>query len=727
MRTLRLTVLAVAVAGLFQACSSGDNAQTGVLLDSAVEGVSYSTSSGLIGTTDAEGRFRYLAGDQISFRLSGLALPSVQAQSVLTPLDLVGGSSPDDPAALAIARLLQSLDRDGNPDNGLQIDLARLAAGAVAPTKWAEASDADLSGRLASGVSLKGQDDARRHFRKTYDAIGNQPRLTLVGRYAPFAAPYASSTAGDRLVAEIVAFHTESKSAFITVDTTTQKASFRRISLAGLPATALAGPLTAQNLPAGATTDVGADLLARDGFAAGGVQSLDISGNLLAIAVQASVKTDNGRVAFYRLDNLGAATFIASVEVGSLPDGVAFSPDGRFLVVANEGELPLNFNPVSSVDPEGTISIIPIANGAPVVAEAIMLNFREFNVGGARHAELPVDVRIGRPGATVAQDLEPEYVTISEDSTTAYVTLQENNAIAVVDLVGRRISRIIAMGYKDHGLDRNRIAPSDRYVDGTTTLPTRPPVLKTYPGLYGVYMPDGIAAFSHEGKTYLVTANEGDDRDDFLNPDETARISSLALDATAFPNGAALKANAELGRLTAMAKTARRSDGTGLNFGDTDGDADYDRLYILGGRSFSVIEAGSGSMVFDSGADIERIVYNDANDDATNRLSLLQADQMLGRLDNKGPEPESVVIGRVRGQTYAFVGLERSSGILVYNLSNPARPRFVQYVRNTATLAEGDISPEGMKFVPADRSPNGKALLIVGYEVSGSMAVYTFD
>jgi 3-phytase len=324
----------------------------------------------------------------------------------------------------------------------------------------------------------------------------------------------------------------------------------------------------------------------------------------------------------------------------------------------------------------------------------------------------------------VAQDLEPESVAISEDSKTAFVTLQENNAIAVVDLDSKRITKIIAMGYKDHGLERNKLAPSDRYLSGTVSVPA---TLKTYPGLYGIYMPDGIASFKHEGKTYVITANEGDDRDDFLNPDETARISALTLDATAFPNGATLKTDAELGRLTVMAKSAKRSDGTAINLGDTDADSDYDKLYVLGGRSFSIIEVDSGKMVFDSGSDIERIVYNDANDDAVNRSALLNAPQLKGRMDNKGPEPENVVVGTVRGQTYAFVGLERASGILVYNVSEPTKPRFVQYIRNTTTLAEGDISPEGLKFVPANKSPNGKALLIVGYEFSGSMAVFTFE
>jgi hypothetical protein len=724
MSAFRLSALTIAVIASLQACSSGEDPQSGVFLDSAVQGIEYTTTAGLSGTTDKDGKFEFLTGDRVTFKLAGITLPAAEARAVLTPMDLTSGSSPDDPAALAIARLLQSLDTDGNPENGLQLSASRLAANAAAPAQWAKASDADLLGLLASGVSLKSEDDARKHFRKTYDRVRAEPKLTLVGRYAPFSAPYPDNTANDRLVAEIVSFHAESKSAFITVDTTSQKSSFRRINLASLPSTGLAAAVTASNLTEGTTTNVAADLLTENGFVAGGVQSLDVSGNLLAIAVQASVKTDKGRVAFYRVAITGAVTFLRSVEVGSLPDGVAFSPDGKFLVVANEGELPNNFVTGTSVDPEGTISIIPIKDDAPVTAEAVTLDFKDFNVGSSRHAELPADVRVGRPGATVAQDLEPEYVTISEDSKTAFVTLQENNAIAVIDLDRKRVTKIIALGYKDHGLERNKIAPSDRYVAGSATVP---PTLKTYPGLYGIYMPDGVASFNHQGKAYVITANEGDDRDDFLNPDETSRISALTLDAAAFTNGATLKTDAELGRLTAMAKSAKRSDGSAVNLGDTDGDNDYDKLYVLGGRSFSIIEVDSGKMVFDSGSDIERVVYNDANDDVANRLTLLNAAQLKGRLDNKGPEPENVVVGTVRGQTYAFVGLERSSGILVYNITDPAKPSFVQYIRNTNTLAEGDISPEGMKFVPATKSPNGKALLIVGYEVSGSMAVFTFE
>ena len=147
-------------------------------------------------------------------------------------------------------------------------------------------------------------------------------------------------------------------------------------------------------------------------------------------------------------------------------------------------------------------------------------------------------------------------------------------------------------------------------------------------------------------------------------------------------------------------------------------------MYTFGGRSFSIWDGESGAQVADSGEDFERIVFNNAIDDATNKLGLLKADGLLGRLDNKGPEPESVVTGQIGNQTYAFIGLERASGIMMYNITDPTKPKFVQYSRNTSTLLDGDVSPEGMKFIPANKSPSGVPLLVVGYEATGSLAVF---
>jgi DNA-binding beta-propeller fold protein YncE len=718
-RPTLLALTACAAAALLAACGGDSPSKVGVFVDAPVEGIAYRMSTGESGQTDSSGRFYYREGATATFSVDGVTLPPVAAKAEVTPLDMVGATTPDDPRAVALARFLQTLDADGNPDNGIRVDRSRLAAGATAPAQWSE--DSNLGALFQAGVTVRDAAQARRHMATTLAARSAAPRLSLVGRYAPFSAPYTGDAA-TRLVAEIVAFHPASKSAFVTVDATAEKSSFRRVDLSSLGTTALQNPTVASNLPPGATVSVAAHV--NDGqFTAGGVQSLDVSGNLLAIAVQAANKTDNGVIAFYSLDATGGATFLKKVTVGSLPDGVAFSPDGKHLVVANEGELSATFR-TDGIDPEGSISIIAVTNGVPADT-ATALDFKAFNVGGARSAELPAGVRIGRPGATVAQDLEPEFVTVSSDSKTAYVSLQENNSIAVVDLDAKRISKIFALGYKDHGLARNPIAPSDRYANGSSSASAHTviPTLKRYPGVYGVYTPDGVATYTVGGKTYVLTANEGDDRDDFLASAETARVATLSLDATVFPNAAALQNNAELGRLTVLAKHA------GGNFGDTDSDGDYDRLYVEGARSFSVFDPESGSLVYDSGDDLERIVYNSIDDepDAAIKLKLIQSSQVLGRLDNKGPEPEGVVIGQVREATYAFVGLERSSAVVVYDITNPTAPRFVQLVRNSSNLDDGDISPEGLKFVPATQSPTGKALLLVGYELSGSMGVYQFD
>ena len=156
--------------------------------------------------------------------------------------------------------------------------------------------------------------------------VETQAQASLIGRFAVGVSEGTS---------EITAFHQASTSVFITVDTSTVPTSFQRISLRNLSSTALANPTTASNLESGATTQVATGVNDAN-FTASGVQTMAISGNLLAIAVRATPKTNNGVVAFYRLDSQGNATYLKKVTVGSLPDGMAFSPDGSRLVVANE-------------------------------------------------------------------------------------------------------------------------------------------------------------------------------------------------------------------------------------------------------------------------------------------------------------------------------------------------------------------------------------------------------
>ena len=102
---------------------------TGVFVDSPVEGISFATST-QSGTTNAAGEFSYLAGEQVTFSVGAAQLPAVDAAAQVTPVDIAVSSS--DPTAMTtnIARLLQSLDQDGNPENGITISASAAASAA---------------------------------------------------------------------------------------------------------------------------------------------------------------------------------------------------------------------------------------------------------------------------------------------------------------------------------------------------------------------------------------------------------------------------------------------------------------------------------------------------------------------------------------------------------------------------------------------------------------------
>jgi hypothetical protein len=331
-------------------------------------------------------------------------------------------------------------------------------------------------------------------------------------------------------------------------------------------------------------------------------------------------------------------------------------------------------------------------------------------------------VRIFGPGATVSQDLEPEYIAVEGNA--AYVTLQENNALAVINIAGGFVEKIVGLGLKDHSRAGNGLDPSDQ--DTATNSGIN---IANWP-VYGLYEPDAIHTFRDRFRTFLIMANEGDARE-YTGYAEALRVNNVAyaLDPTVFPNAAALKANAALGRLN-VSKAS----------GDTDEDGDGDRIETFGGRSVSIRDA-HGRLVWDSGEMFERLsqtfdgtltVFNTTN----------TANSRDNRSDDKGIEPESVVVGEVRGRSYAFVGLERGGGIVVLDLSTPTAPAFVTYVtnrklpRNPTTGAFlacsdtndcGDLGPEGLTFVPAWQSPTRKALLIVSNEVSSTTTIWQIE
>jgi hypothetical protein len=76
-------------------------------------------------------------------------------------------------------------------------------------------------------------------------------------------------------------------------------------------------------------------------------------------------------------------------------------------------------------------------------------DFKTFN-----NPNVPLDpsIRIFGPNATVAQDIEPEYIAVSHDSRTAWATCQENNALAIIDIRSATVTKLVGLDFKDHSL-----------------------------------------------------------------------------------------------------------------------------------------------------------------------------------------------------------------------------------------------------------------------------------
>lgn len=410
--------------------------------------------------------------------------------------------------------------------------------------------------------------------------------------------------------------------------------------------------------------------------------------DLIAIAAYGE-KTEKGYIVF--ADKNGK--YVKHVQVGYLPDAVTFTPDGKSVVVANEGEP----NDEVTNDPEGSISVIDTAS-----FEHTNLTFTE--------TMLDDNVRMSFNGKdkSYLQQLEPEYVSISADSQTAYVSLQENNAIATVDLTTKSITSVKGLGVLDHSVAGNEM---DAHNDKKVNI-AKAPILT-------FHMPDAIDTFTLNGTTYIITPNEGDSRD-YTGYSEVVELS--ALDATKIKLKAENYKGYTQADLDAFNKasigTYKITKENGLN-----ADGAYEALYGYGGRSFSIFNASTMQQVFDSGNQFETII-----NEKTPALFNINSDKITAdnRSDDKGPEPESAVVGVVDGTTYAFIGLERYSAIMVYDVSNPAAPEFVTMLstRDFTVAKAGDVSPEGLKFIPASESPTGKALLVATHEVSGTVAVY---
>ncbi|MGB0864380.1 MAG: choice-of-anchor I family protein [Saprospiraceae bacterium] len=407
-----------------------------------------------------------------------------------------------------------------------------------------------------------------------------------------------------------------------------------------------------------------------------------------AAAIEDNVKQNAGKVVFFESNG----KYANQVKVGALPDMITVTPDGKKVLVANEGEP----NAAYTNDPEGSISIIDIRAGIPKLTQK---NVKTLDF---KNAPTTIKGSIRTPNASTAQDLEPEYIAVNANSTLAAVTCQETNVIVYVDLVADKIVQYAGLGFKDYSLPANRVDFSDK--DGGIRL-------KNW-NVKGVYQPDAIAAYTASGKTYFVTANEGDSRDYDGYSSET-RLKNLNLDKDAFPNGDQLKENAQLGRLKTFTPDV---------IGDIDNDGDVDEIYAYGGRSFSIWD-DKGQLVWDSKGDFEDFFAKNFPDFFNYGNT---SDKIDYRSDDKGSEPEAITVGQINGRTYAFIGLERQSGIIIYNITNPKFPYFVDYLHSFEESIKGaiDVAPEGILFIPANKSHTKTNLLVVANEISGTATIY---
>ena len=507
------------------------------------------------------------------------------------------------------------------------------------------------------------------------------------------------------------------------------------------------------------------------------VNSIAYKGGYLAVAVEAPTKTDNGWVALFDATSL---EMLGYEQVGAQPDMVTFTPDGEYVLTANEGAPSTDYQ----IDPVGSISILGVSEGQLV--DVRTAGFSAFNTQADTLRS--AGVRIYGPDASVEQDLEPEYIAISSDSSTAWVSLQENNALAKVDIATATVTDILPLGYKDHGTAGNGLDVSDS--DDAINI-------DTWPGVLGMYQPDSIAAYEVDGETLLVTANEGDSRawgeddqaywdgdaskgfveefrvkhlvhvsgfdrraGDDLPPQLRDLAAGALLNPTTFAYCGATaadpgdcRADENLGRLTVAWTDGYRKDANGdpVLF-DASGNQNlagdrlmYDNLYAYGARSFSIRDS-EGQLVWDSGDQLEQYFASDACMLGANRTIPCsdyfnathdEGDTFDNRSDNKGPEPEGVTVGQLGNKTFAFIGLERIGGVMAWDITDPTAPVLVDYLNtredwttadpSTVLATAGDLGPEGLVFIAPEDSPNGEALLVIGNEVSGTTAVYQIN
>lgn len=439
----------------------------------------------------------------------------------------------------------------------------------------------------------------------------------------------------------------------------------------------------------------------------------------VAALIPRTSTTTAGRVGFFNLDT-GAV--IGTAAVGFHPDSLAFSADGSKLVVVNEGEFvsgatnapgSISVFDVSGID-SSLASIATLPSLVPVTRDFSDANLDVgVNLTGVRNSNIAA---VGTSGTFInavpdfnaadtnkLQAIEPEYATIVGNK--VYVSLQDNNAIGEYDLTTNKWTGVDKLGTITQTVDATD--------NGSTISITQ--------SIKGMPMPDTVGSYVVGGKTYIVSANEGDARVDDRDVSRFGDVSgndsmNSLVDTDAPSNFLNTGTNASNGIRSDTSPNIGRLNVSRID-GDTDNDTKIDDIHMFGTRSFTIWEETAGGLVkaWDSGSFFETYIRdNDA------------AGWVDSRSDDKGPEPEGLTLGVIDGRTYAFIGMERTHGIFMFDVTDPLAPVFEDYLR-ISDGSNSPLRPEGFTFVSAADSPTGFSMLIVGFEGEDPATLFSND
>jgi len=423
------------------------------------------------------------------------------------------------------------------------------------------------------------------------------------------------------------------------------------------------------------------------------VSSVDANFGAVAVAGY-SDKYSPGRVLIYN-ENGQLQT---QVIVGPKPVMLSFDRINSKLLVACEGEPTDDY----SNDPRGMVAIIDINSTAAAITQSdvTLIDFTKLDT-----TSFDPTIRIfGNNGQqSPSRDIEPQHISITSNGAKAFVSLQENNALAIIDLSTNSLDTVVGLGYKDFGqsgLDASDVAAGIN--------------IRTYNHLLGMYQPDGLAALDQNGMTYLLSANQGKPRD-YSAYSEAVRVNAIPLDAQDFGNTFALQRDSVLGRLFV-------SNTMGLG-----NDVLYDSLFTFGGRSFSIWN-DAGQLLWDSGDEFEQVLATAYPQNFNS--SAIDNNTFKSQSDNQGPQPNCVATGEIDGSTYAFIGLEKMGGMMIYDISDINNPSFVQYelFRDFSSPAndqnKNDLGIGHIEFIDVFGSPENIPMVITSNEVSGTISTY---